>query len=347
MVFGCDKEEPVSSYTAPKDPQLVTWVVPSTWQKAAYNRKLQYAGFSDGEGDTAVKITVSYLFPNANGAKDLLMNVNRWRRQLQLPAVIAAELGPLVTMTHRPGLTIQTVDLLSETGSRMRATIVPRQDRIWFFKMTGTSEQIDEQKQAFDDFVRSVHYATPEAEALVASSEVGPSDSPAPSPAVPTPLAPNLMAPPIRATGAAGELKYDLPAGWTREPNANAMRVATLSTGGEKPAQLIVTRLSANFGGMMLNLNRWRAEVGLPPAEPNTEAKEAPIVIGAIPGSLVDLAGPGKDGKTPSRSLIARCTQGDSVWFFKLLGPSETVMQQLTAYQAFLLSVRLPGETAK
>ncbi len=339
ILAGCDKEEPIVSYSAPKEPQLLTWSLPASWQKAPYNHKLQYAGFTAGEGDQAVKFTVSYLFPNANGAKDLLLNVNRWRRQLTLPAVAASELGTMVTTSKQPEMTIQTVDLPGTTGQRMRAAIVPRQDRIWFYKMTGPTEQVEAQKQTFDAFVRSAKYPTPEAEALVASAETQ-TDVPATMPTAP-PIQPS---PPASATG---DLNYSLPAGWTREPNANAMRVATLGTGGDKPGQVIVTRLSANFGGMMLNLNRWRGEVGLPPAEANAEMKETPVVIGTTAGSLVDLAGPGKDGKTPMRSLIARCTQGDSVWFFKFVGPAETIAQQQPAFQAFLLSVRLPGEPAK
>lgn len=333
---GCDKEDAITSYAAPKEPQLLNWSLPAGWQKAPYNHKLQYAGLTAGEGVDAVKITVSYLFPNANGAKDLLLNVNRWRRQLALPAVPASELATLVTAVHQPGLTMQIVDLPGTDGQRMRAIIVPRVDRIWFFKMTGSTEQVDAHKQAFDAFAQSVKYPTAEGEVLVAAADA-PADLPTTIPAMPT-------APPSPVAGATGELNYSLPAGWTREPNANAMRVATLATGGDKPAQLIVTRLSANFGGMMMNLNRWRGEVGLPPSEASAEMKESPIVIGASSGAVVDLAGPGKDGKTPMRSLIARCTVGDSVWFFKLLGPAETVTQQQTGFQAFLRSVRLPGE---
>lgn len=337
IFLGCDKFEPVISYAAPKDPPLLTWTLPADWHKVSFNHRLQYAAFTGGDGAESVKITVSYLFPNANGAKDLLLNVNRWRRQLGLPPVAASELAPLVSLSSQPGKTMQIVDLSGgENGQRIRAMIVPRRDRIWFFKMTGTTDQVASHQQVFDAFARSVQYPTPEGEALVASSDAS-ADQPATQP----------TAPPMPAASVAGELNYSLPTGWTREPNANAMRVATFSTGDKQPAQVIVTRLSANFGGMMLNLNRWRGEVGLPPGDAGTEMKETPVLVGNLPGSVVDLVGPGKDAKTPMRSLIARCTQGDSVWFFKLLGPAETVTQQQTAFQAFLLSVKLPGDGVK
>jgi hypothetical protein len=120
------------------------------------------------------------------------------------------------------------------------------------------------------------------------------------------------------------------------------MRIATLSTGGDKPAQLIISRLSANFGGMLANINRWRGDVGLPPIDDASKVTETPIKVGSASGQLVDFNGPGKDGATPTRSLVARCTQGDSVWFFKILGPTETVSQQRPAFEQFLASVKLP-----
>ena len=76
-------------------------------------------------------------------------------------------------------------------------------------------------------------------------------------------------------------------------------------------------------------------------------ASEKPITIGSGPGLLIEFVGPGKDGVTPMRSLIARRTDGDSTWFFKILGPAETVTQQQAAFEAFLASVKLPGEMAK
>lgn len=326
FLAGCDKEEPITSYSAPKDPQVVTWSVPKGWKSLPPNREFaQYAAFAAGEGDDAVKVTVSFLLPDAPGASDLLLNVNRWRKQLQLPLAEASELGRLVVPSRQGDLIIQWVDLSAPSGNRMHAAIIPRQDRIWFFKMAAETDRIQNQKENFDAFVQSARFLSPAAEPLAAPEAV----------TTPAPV----------SISSASELNFTLPAGWTREPNANSMRILTLSTGGDKPAQIIVSRLSANFGSMMMNLTRWRGEVGLPPAESNTDLKETPAKIGPIVGSQIDMSGPGKDGSTPTRSLIARCPQGDSVWFFKILGPAETVARQQAAFEAFLASVSLPGET--
>ena len=330
LLSGCGKEEQVHSYSAPKDPQLITWTLPGGWRKAPFNSRLLYAAFAP---DDALKVTVSYLFPNGPGARDLLMNVNRWRGQLGLEPVMAAEVGGLVKSVAQPGSTVQLVDMAGTSGQRMRAMIVPREDRIWFFKMTGPAEAVDGQKKAFDSFVKSVNFPTPAAAALTAGDAISPT-APIASP----------VAPAAPITPAAGEPGYTLPAGWTRIPNPSPMRVMTLGTGGDKPAQIIVSRLSSNFGGMGPNLTRWRGEVGLPPSNNESDLKETPIPVGTAPGLLIDLSGPGKSGGDPMRSLIARRAQGDSIWFFKILGPVETVTRQQTAFTEFLASLKLPGE---
>ena len=330
---GCSKRDEISHYSAPKDPQLITWAVPEGWRKIDHEPKLQYAAFATDGTDDAAKVTVSFLSPEGPGAMDLLMNVNRWRGQLGLPPSTAADVGAQVINTSQAQKTMQVVDLASADGRRMRAIIVPREDRIWFFKMTGNGPQVDAQKDAFDAFVRDTKYIAPAAPALVASTDSKP------SPQMPEGLPP--MQTPIKPASH-GEFTYSLPPGWSVDPTPHAMRMLTVTTGGDKPAAMIVTRLSTNFGGMLLNINRWRGEVGMPPIEEETAVKDKPVQIGSVTGKMIDLEGPGKDAATPMRSLIARCTQGESVWFFKLLGPAESVEAQRQAFSVFLTSVQLP-----
>ena len=343
-LVGCDKEDQVTSYSAPKEARLVSWDLPKDWETAPHDHKLQYAAFVSGAGEDAVKISVSFLFAEVSGARDLLQNVNRWRRQLALPPVPTAELDKLVIVENQGGTTLQTIDMTGESGQRMRAIIIPREDRIWFFKMTGPTTLVEARKAAFDAFARSTKYLSAAAPPLVAGADV-PQDIPAsPHATIPTPAqSPTSL---VRPTAPANDtpLDFTLPTGWMREQSSSPMRVATLRTGdNDKAALVIVTRLSANFGGMTANINRWRGEVGLSPATDDSSAKESSIKIGPIDGLLVDLAGPGKSNAAPTRSLIARATQGDSVWFFKLIGPAETVAQQQKAFETFLASVRLPG----
>ena len=346
---GCEKDAEIRTYSAAKDAQLVTWTQPAGWQRAEHNPKMQYAAFTTGDGAEAVKISVSFLFPDGPGAKDLLQNVNRWRNQLSLPAASAADLTRFVAVGKRDNAVTQTVDFGNPSGQRMRAAIVPRQDRIWFFKMTGPSDAVESQKESFDGFVQSAKFESAPGSALEATGEAPPqvampnAPTPAvPAPTSPTPLLPTPLLPATPAAANAGGLQYTLPDGWSLDPNPRPMRVMTVTTGGGKPASLIVTRLSTSFGGMLMNINRWRGEVGLPPTQDEKSSPETPVQLGENPGAMIDLNGPGKDGNTPTRSLIARATLGESVWFFKLLGPADTVKTQEPAFRSFLASLKLP-----
>jgi hypothetical protein len=360
---ACDKREPVSTYQAPKEPQTVTWTVPPSWQALPYNHTpesggmkvaglLQYGAFAAGEEKTsAPQVAVTTVFPDAPSSRDLLLNINRWRGQLGLAPIEASDLTEAVRTTNTGGSVIQWADLSGADGRRMRGAIVPREDRIWFYKMTGSATEVESQKDNFDAFVKSAHYLTPAAAPLVAGTMSGVASAPglpAGHPQIPTTSAstptPFVHPPVANAAPAQNEsgLKYTLPQGWSELPNPSPMRIATLSTGGDKAAQVIISRLSANFGGMLPNINRWRGDVGLGPIEDPSKVTETPVKIGSASGVLVDFNGPGKDGATPTRSLVARCTQGESVWFFKILGPAETVSTQRPTFEQFLASVKLP-----
>lgn len=52
-------------------------------------------------------------------------------------------------------------------------------------------------------------------------------------------------------------------------------------------------------------------------------------------------------GKVPVRMLVAMAPHGERTWFFKLMGPVETVDQQRKAFDEFLQSVRFTTEPAK
>jgi hypothetical protein len=367
LVGACDKREPVSTYQAPKEPQTVTWTVPPSWQALPFSRTpesggmkvaglLQYGAFAAGEDKTsAAQVAVTTVFPDAPMSRDLLPNINRWRKQLGLAPIEAGELPEAVRTTNAGGTVIQWADFSGADGRRMRGAIVPREDRIWFFKMTGAAAQVEAQKDNFDAFVKSAHYLTPAGAPLVAGTMSGvasgglpaghppmPGTATTSAGSTPTPFVHPPVADAAPAQNESG-LKYTLPQGWSELPNPSPMRIATLSTGGEKPAQVIISRLSANFGGMLANINRWRGDVGLGPIDDPSKVTETPVKVGSASGVLVDFSGPGKDGSTPTRSLVARCTQGESVWFFKILGPAESVSTQRPAFEQFLASVKLPG----
>ncbi|MCS7022907.1 MAG: hypothetical protein NZU63_13895 [Gemmataceae bacterium] len=91
---------------------------------------------------------------------------------------------------------------------------------------------------------------------------------------------------------------YEPPPGW-REGPPRAMRIVTFLPPGEgKQPELY---LSQPFGGSLLdNVNRWRGEVGLPPAQESELPKiVSEVMLGEVKAYRVDFTGPGGKNRMP------------------------------------------------
>jgi hypothetical protein len=80
--------------------------------------------------------------------------VNRWRRQIGLPEVQAAELPSLVSPLDPSNPEAILVDMKSDS-KRMLGAIVPRGGSYWFYKLTGDAEAVAPEKESFVAFVKS------------------------------------------------------------------------------------------------------------------------------------------------------------------------------------------------
>ncbi|HVU23862.1 MAG TPA: hypothetical protein VHE13_07025 [Opitutus sp.] len=132
------------------------WTAPAHWQSqpAAAMRKATYA-ISGDNGDTAdLSITA---FPGDVGGE--FANVNRWRGQLGLPPLAAADLDATVTRREQAGLQLTIVDFAGAgpaAGRRLLGAIVPFDGATWFFKLTGPDALVAREKNAFLEFLGTV-----------------------------------------------------------------------------------------------------------------------------------------------------------------------------------------------
>lgn len=157
------------------------------------------------------------------------------------PRFLAAAMIALLIASgcHRSeGITQYEVERLSpapaappqETASRperMLGGMLAGKDQMWFFKLTGPPDKIASLTADFEQLMASVELAE------------------------------------------TGDVTWKLPEGWTDEAG-QGMRFATLRPPGEDKLELTVIPLpqtSDDLDGQMLaNVNRWRGQVGLPPA---------------------------------------------------------------------------------
>jgi hypothetical protein len=177
-------------------------------------------------------------------------------------------------------------------------------------------------------------------EAAPASAAAAPvAAKPAASPAVAAPMvAPASMK---AETAAFDAPKWaPLPAGWSVGPE-NSMRKATWIVAGPNgsKAEIAVTVFPGSVGGLTANVNRWRGQIGLPPASPDEIAASAKSAkVGGIDSQRFVMTA--TDGK---KSVDAVMTSKDgATWFFKMNGETAAVEANATSFVAFLSASKLP-----
>ncbi|MEX0938287.1 MAG: hypothetical protein WDZ59_10550 [Pirellulales bacterium] len=144
--------------TGATDTVPLQYTAPESWQ-AAPAGGFRKAAFTVQDGAAQVEITVIDL---AAAGGELLANVNRWRGQIGLAPVTAAELEEQVSQIDLGGVPGQYVRLYpaedAESGQAILAVIAITGDRAWFFKLMGDAELARREQSRFEDFVRSVQF---------------------------------------------------------------------------------------------------------------------------------------------------------------------------------------------
>jgi hypothetical protein len=93
----------------------------------------------------------------------LLMNVNRWRGQVHLQPIDDEQLHKETQPIEVAGAGAHYVDLTGPAAAgkapeRILGVILPRGEQTWFFTMKGPADLVEQQKPAFEAFVKSVRF---------------------------------------------------------------------------------------------------------------------------------------------------------------------------------------------
>jgi hypothetical protein len=140
-------------------PQL-TWKTPEGWTEVAPG-EMRVASFKiQGQNGKLADVSVVPL-PGMPGTDDA--NVNRWRGQLGLPPVSPEELKKSGENVEAAGEPAQLYDIAGQNpgngeNARILGVIQHRANAVWFFKMTGDAELVEQQKPAFIAFLKSVKF---------------------------------------------------------------------------------------------------------------------------------------------------------------------------------------------
>jgi hypothetical protein len=301
------------------------WQLPAGWEEVPAG-PMRAASFrvKSKEGKQA---DIGIFPPGISGSD--LDNVNRWRGQVGLPPVSEPELSKLAQTVDVAG---QSAQLFEASGagpngekSRILSAIQRRDGEPWFFKMTGADELVAQQKSAFIEFLKSLNFAA--APALPPSH---PAIGAMPMPAQPGPA----------GAGTEGQPAWQVPAGWKEVPNAPFL-VAKFIINGAENSQAAVN-VSVTGGGLAINVNRWRGQLGLGDL-PEAEVNKLLTPLAGVAGGkavLVDMTGTDAKSGQKARLVGVILTQADKTWYYKLMGAEPLVAQEKPAFVKFMQSVK-------
>jgi hypothetical protein len=302
------------------------------WQEAPIG-EMRAASFRvAGKDGKQADVSVIPLPGLAGGDLD---NVNRWRGQVGLPGVSEAELAKLAQPVEIAG---QSASLYEQAGtnagsgekSRTFAAITRRAGTAWFFKMTGDDALVAGQKPAFVDFLKSVNFP-----AATAQAQLPPSHPP---------LDGGNMMGQTGTAASSGQPKpnWEVPSGWKEVPGGQFLVAKFLVTGAaDAQAAVNVSMSPGDGGGLLANVNRWRAQLGLGPvAEADLASQTQSLDLADGKASLTDIAGQDPKNGQKARLLAVVIPRSGQTWFYKLMGSAQVVQQEKDAFMKFVQSVK-------
>lgn len=286
-----------------------TFQAPPTWRAVdngtAPGRIVTYR-VSDGAGPEVALST-------AGGS--VAANVDRWRSQVGLPMLgeAAAAALPRKPFAGRDGV---YVELRSSDAAptRLLALLLPLPPEHptgnLALKLMGPADVVDAEEARFLAFAASLR-----------SRFVPALSAPASAPTDPSAASGEVVV--------AGGYRIRVPRGWTQGP-AKPLRFATLYVGGRKDLELTFHEYGAVPGGVLLNVNRWRGQMGLD--ELSDEGLERLPRLPMLGGQAVvlDVAGrlsdPMRGVELADAGMLAVVLErGDRMLFLKLTGPRADV----------------------
>lgn len=307
------------------------------------------------------------------GGGGLEANLNRWRRQMGLEALSEEAIAALPTkpIFGRPATFIQIDGDFTGMGDdpkpdyRMYGLVLnytdpqSQQDQAFFLKMVGPKAVLAEQEDAFDLVASSIHAVAPGDEHTHDHDEGGdhaghdhgededhtghdhaPGEGHGDGDAMET-------AESTDSGGGASGYEWNVPEGWeSLEPTS--FRVANLTVSGHEDVECYLTVLGGTGGGLEMNINRWRQQMGQPDLSSDDIASLPKHTLLGEPATFVTIDGVfgGMRGETNKENFrmygLAR-VDDTQAYFVKMTGPQAVLEAEKDKFLAFSASIREGG----
>lgn len=346
---GCTSQE-ISAYDAPKDPRpearpvragapaaapaVPEWDLPAGWTQLP-GSGMRFATLRPDPADETLELRIT---PLGLMAKDALPNANRWAAQIGLAPLDESGLGDVLEDVRvATGQNAQVLDLVAPAaedgapGEQILAAILEGPDRVWFFMISGTTDAIAPHRGEFYEFVRSIRIGGGGGGGAASAGGANPAGGGAP------PMGGGEAAPGenIAAAPAHAGITWEVPDGWREVAADVQFRVATLAGGN---TETVITKFPGRVGSLLMNVNRWRGQLGLAPVVDLAETDAREVAVGPEAGTLVSMVGESGDGMR-----VAIVERTNFTWFLKQTGSAVDLEAQRGAFDAFIASIGFPG----
>lgn len=360
LLSGCGREE-IAVYEAPKDAAQAP--AAANPHGAAPGGDAGGAGMAGGpteakpglrwkqlpegwteRGSSGMRVA-NFTLPAPNGGKaDLaviplpgtgggdLDLVNLWRGQLNLPPITEAELARHTDEGRAGDQPYKLFSIVgSETtdaaaaGNQIVVAALRREGFTWFFKLAGDAAAVDSNRESLKAFLATVEFTAPVVappHAMMAGAAAG--------------------AGPVGGGGPAADgtpkPTWQVPATWSAVPPTQMVHSKwTLGGDGKAGGEVAVSVFRGEAGGLVANLNRWRAKVGLGPAP---AAELQPLAdnfeVAGGKATLVDFVGSDLEGGEASRLVGAIVRRDGWTWYYRLTGSPSLVEQHRNGFIEFV-----------
>jgi hypothetical protein len=139
-----------------------------------------------------------------------------------------------------------------------------------------------------------------------------------------------------------GKPNWQVPAGWREVPGGSFLVAKFLVAGSDNSqAAVNVSNAAGEGGGMMMNVNRWRGQLGLTPLSEG-ELTKAVTEVDTSGGKamLVEMTGTDPRSGKPASLVGAILPRSGQTWFYKIMGDEPVVQAQKDAFKQFVSTAK-------
>ncbi len=333
------------------------WNAPDGWEELPPEpmRPANFRAGSDGE----VEVYLSVLSGDGGG---VAANVNRWREQMGLDPLEeeAVEDLPTRDVLGQEAVLLDLEGRYEGMGSgealenaRLLGAILEQGDNAVFVKMAGPAEAVAEEEEAFSAFLGSLDDASDATGHGGHGHGVGDDWSHPPIAGEDSdwehpPMAggADAMSDTAFQSERPSGLEWQAPEGWSKGAD-RPVRLVTYTAGPADEVECYVTILSGNAGGVEMNVNRWRQEMGEPPLGGMGLAGLPEVEVLGQAAKLVEAEGDyaGKTGEQmeSAKMLGVIAPLDDQVVFVRMTGPRDAVRAERDNFIRFCESLQFAG----